>query len=126
VEDRDEESKDGSEEEETHGVSVLLGGVVESLSTSVFVDLLSGQTKKTGGDTEDHKEDDGLNVSKASQRICGKLTYASIRPDLKILEYSKCRVTLGPLAAATLSAVVAGDPSAYSRLTGPFLAIVAD
>lgn len=70
MEDGDEESKDGSKEEETHGVTVLLGGVVESLSTSVLVDLLSGQAKKTSGDTEGHEEDDGLNVSKASQWIC--------------------------------------------------------
>lgn len=63
VEERDKDSKDGGKEQKTHGVAILLGRVVESLSTSVPVNLLGSQAEQTSRDTEDHKENDGLLVS---------------------------------------------------------------
>ena len=45
VEDGDEQTEDGSEQEESHGVSVLLSWVVKGVLSSMSVDLLGGETK---------------------------------------------------------------------------------
>jgi hypothetical protein len=41
-----------------------LSGVVEPLSATVLVDLLSDQTEQAGVDTEEEEEDDSLDVSR--------------------------------------------------------------
>jgi len=45
VEDGDEQTEDGSEQEESHGMSVLLSWVVEGVLSSMSVDLLGGETE---------------------------------------------------------------------------------
>jgi hypothetical protein len=106
VEDGDDQSKDGGEEEETHGVAILLPRVVEGVLATVLVDLLRNKTEQSGSDSEEENPDDELIVSFDTVTLYGSLTYPSIRPDLKILENSKCRLTVGSRAAAVVVSIV--------------------
>jgi hypothetical protein len=60
VEHGDKKGKNGSEEKETHGVSVLLSWVIESVLSSVSVNLLRSETEQGGSDTEHQSPEDEL------------------------------------------------------------------
>lgn len=105
VEDGHDEGKDGGEEKKTHGVSVLLSGVVEGVLSSMSVDLLGDETEEGDRDTEHQEPDDELLLALLHEDERGRLTYPSIRPNLKSLENSKCRLTFGSRAAGFAGAL---------------------
>ena len=63
VEDGDEQTEDGSEQEESHGVSVLLSWVVKGVLSTVSVNLLRDETEQGDRDTECQSSDDELLIS---------------------------------------------------------------
>ena len=60
VEDRNEQSKDGGEQEKSHGVSVLHSWVVKGVLSTMSVNLLGGETEESYGNTECQGPDDEL------------------------------------------------------------------